>query len=409
MYRTAPSPPSVSRRKPFASRTIGRPHHRHQAFRVDRAVRGPVGLDHDRGGILGSVERCRAEREEPGKVVRHDAHRRVVRLHLGSGARRAPGRARPRSNAAGCRSPACRRAPRRRSRGRRGRRSASTSDSNRPQCPASVLVVAARALRRATGSAHPRARRSASGTSMSRASVPPANAAPGLRYARGPIRLSVLRPRSTSAASAPTRSRDAGELVRERNGQGEEGVDAVLHELRRLDTHPFDAIREGSEQLFDPPAVALRPDADDDPVRSRERRDRVSEPEVLRRIGERPKPDRSRSRVVPTGSLRRDQDHGARIGGVDDRPGSLEHEFDVGAIVLVDGGVVRDPDELRTLERLLPTTRELERPVREPSTRRARRAPARRRAGRRSEVLRRRRRPRRMRRLDVLLPRRMPP
>ena len=70
----------------------------------------------------------------------------------------------------------------------------------------------------------------------------------------------------------------------------------------------------------------------------------------------------------PDGSLRRDQDRGARIGGVDDRPGSLEHEVDIGAVVLVDRRVVRDPDELRTLERLLPTIRELERPVREPST-----------------------------------------
>ena len=37
----------------------------------------------------------------------------------------------------------------------------------------------------------------------SRASVPPANAAPGPRYALGPIRLSVFKPRSTSRASAP--------------------------------------------------------------------------------------------------------------------------------------------------------------------------------------------------------------
>src|ERR1035441_4806015 len=41
---------------------------------------------------------------------------------------------------------------------------------------------------------------------ISLASVPPANAPPGDRYAFGPIRTSVLRPRSTSLASAPTSS-----------------------------------------------------------------------------------------------------------------------------------------------------------------------------------------------------------
>ena len=81
--------------------------------------------------------------------------------------------------------------------------------------------------------------------------------------------------------------RDAGELVRERDRQREEGVHAVLHELRRLDAHPLDPVGEGAEQLLDAVAVAVGPDPDDDPVRLRERRDRVAEPQVLGRVGER--------------------------------------------------------------------------------------------------------------------------
>ena len=70
-------------------------------------------------------------------------------------------------------------------------------------------------------------------------------------------------------------------LVRKRDRQREERVHAVLDELRRLDVHPFDSVRERAEQLLDSLAVAVRPNADDDSLRLRERRDRVPEPEVL--------------------------------------------------------------------------------------------------------------------------------
>ena len=53
------------------------------------------------------------------------------------------------------------------------------------------------------------ARLTTSKNSISRAKVPPANGPPGERYAFGPMRISVFRPRSTSLASAPTNSQIA--------------------------------------------------------------------------------------------------------------------------------------------------------------------------------------------------------
>ena len=117
--------------------------------------------------------------------------------------------------------------------------------------------------------------------SMSRASVPPAKAPPGRRYARAPIRLSVLSPRSTSAASAPTRSAiPASSFVNVIDNA--EGVHAVLHELRRLDLHPLDPFGERPEQLLDATAIVVRPNPDDDPVRVRDAGDRTPETQVLR-------------------------------------------------------------------------------------------------------------------------------
>ena len=78
--------PSVSRRNPFGVDDDRRPHRRHEALRVDLAIRGPVGLDHERRGAFRRLERCRAQGEDPGEFVRHDAHGRVVSLHDGPGA-----------------------------------------------------------------------------------------------------------------------------------------------------------------------------------------------------------------------------------------------------------------------------------------------------------------------------------
>ena len=163
---------------------------------------------------------------------------------------------------------------------------------------------------------------------MSRASVPPAQcgARSEVRAMSDPTSrssgLARPRPRPRQPRSAIPASSFANEIR-----QGEERVDAVLHELRRT-RHP--SIR------FDPKTlratlrsvlVALRPDADHDPVRSRECRDRVSEPQILRRVRERAAspPDRSSS-VVPTGSCDEIEDRGLRVGRGDDCPGPVHHE-----------------------------------------------------------------------------------
>ena len=62
------------------------PHRRHEAFWVDRVVRGPIRLDDDRRCTLRRVERRRAEREDAGEVIGHGAHGRVMGLHARPGA-----------------------------------------------------------------------------------------------------------------------------------------------------------------------------------------------------------------------------------------------------------------------------------------------------------------------------------
>src|SRR6188472_1337962 len=96
---------------------------------------------------------------------------------------------------------------------------------------------------------------------MSRARVPPANATPGERYAEGPIRRSVLRPRSTSRASAPMRSATAAISLMNAIGFSADANDDAIglrEDLERLsETQVLGRTRERESRLG-PPYAGLR-------------------------------------------------------------------------------------------------------------------------------------------------------
>ena len=240
-----------SRRKPFASTTIGV---RIAATRRSGSTSrydGPVGLDDDRRRVLRRLERRRAQREDAGEVVRDDCAQPNRALSRPPRRRRAPGRARPSSTGAGCPFPACRRAPRPRSTWPSSLPLASpTSDSivRRAQCLCSSLLVrtackswvgtslALTDLRQVVDVARQR-------SPCERGTRPEVGARPDPA-------LGLQAPFDLGRVGADPLC-NARELVRERDRQREEGVHAVLHELRRLDAHPFDPVREGAEQLLD--------------------------------------------------------------------------------------------------------------------------------------------------------------
>ena len=286
MYRTPSAPAERLEEKAVRVDDVRCPHRRPRGARGSTvAVCGPVGLDHDRRGVLGRLERCRAQREDPGEVVRNDANRRVVRFHVGPGAGELPAELDRARTAQGVRPLLVDEAP----------------DADDLAVEPAVARVDERldrppAHRLCSSLLARTAPRSCVGDALALADLRQVLDVTGQRSAcEGAARPEVrtgadpalgLEPSLDLGRVGTDALRDACKLVRERDRQREKGVDAVLHELRRLDAHPLDPVGERPEQLLDAAAVAVGPDPDDDPVRLRERGDRVAEPQVLRRVGE---------------------------------------------------------------------------------------------------------------------------
>ena len=191
----------------------------------------------------------------------------------------------------------------------------------------------------------------------SRASVPPAIRPPRrARRRAGRSARSLLRPRSTSRASAPTTSPEPRNLVDERHRGGQERVERVLGHLGRLDaTSTRSGGENGASSAAD--AVARRArSARPRTTRSglRERLDGLAQPQVLRAAGERRTSRRHRCRVGLLEAPHVNRPAPATRPAPARRPAGAgrarvtlrDHELDVGAVVLVHRRIERHPDDL---------------------------------------------------------------
>ena len=178
---------------------------------------------------------------------------------------------------------------------------------------------------------------------------------PGDRYALRPD----ARARSSGRARPPWRPRrrcshSAASSLVNVTDVAEERVERVLGHLGRLDRHPLDRVGERREQRRQPRRGRARSRT---PTTTRSgcgSLDRLAEPQVLRRAGERRprgrpsrRPSRSSCRVrarpaaaTRSAPPRRREERTARARS------ARTHEVDVGAIVVVDRRVEGDPDDV---------------------------------------------------------------
>ncbi len=186
---------------------------------------------------------------------------------------------------------------------------------------------------------------------MSRASVPPANASPGARYARGPIRRSLFRPRETSAASAPTDSQIAATSLMKATEVARKPLSACLvisADSTRI--HSTSAPNGASSSASSLP-VLLAAHPGDDPVGRAEGLQGAAQAQVLGHArkaqpavaaARRRSAPAARRRCRPAAARRRSRAH--RSGAARAAPAArCSDPLDVGVVVVVDRRVERHP------------------------------------------------------------------
>ena len=147
---------------------------------------------------------------------------------------------------------------------------------------------------------------------------------------------------------------ERGELVREGHRQRQEGVEPVLDHFGGLNRHPDQVVAELAQQRLKDGARALVAHADDDAAGISEHLDRLAKPQVFRRAGEGdgPAAGLTRERLLQCrdrtdGKLRRHEHHRAVLQVRKQHFCLPQHSVDIGAVLLVDGRVVADPDDIR--------------------------------------------------------------
>ena len=301
-----------------------------------------------------SGRRGSARQLDPGEVGRQRPDGRVV-----GRARRRPRSASQRHSSSAER-PAQRVGPRlvgqARAR-RRARPSIGPSSAREPSRCAHCWCATLLAGRRRSAASAGRCRPPSAGRNpTSRARVPAGERArPGDRYAPRPDPRLALAGRARPPWRRRRRARRAGELVGERHGRRQEGVERVLGHLGRFDRHPLDPIGERRE------AARVSGSRSHRVARRRRRRaraaedlDGLAEPEVLRasrRTDTASVAGRAQSRsscaVKPTGTCDEHEDErrrGQRCGSAP--PHVARDRLDVGPIVVVHRRVEGDPDDV---------------------------------------------------------------
>ena len=147
---------------------------------------------------------------------------------------------------------------------------------------------------------------------------------------------------------------DRGDLVRERHRQRQEGVEPVFDHLGGLNRHPDQVVAELAQQRLEDRARVLVADADDDAAGVLEDLDGLAKPQVFRRAGEGDDAAAGLTRECllqcrdrADRKLRRHKHNRAVLQVRKQRFCLPKHGVDIGAILLVDGRVVADPDDVR--------------------------------------------------------------